>query len=68
MARRIQWQTTQTLEGHKGPVNCVAFSRGQGRHLISGGQDRTIRLYNHAKGVQVQEYAGHGYEVLCLQA
>src|SRR5262249_6920886 len=33
----------QTLPGHRGKVTCLAFTR-DGRSLVSGGHDRTLRL------------------------
>lgn len=61
-----RWRKTQQFEGAKGPVNCCCFSSGNGRYLISGGQDRAIRLYNCETTSLVQTYTSHGYEVLGL--
>lgn len=55
-----------TLKGHKGPVYVARFNRG-GDYCLSGGQDRTIRLWNPETGLQIKDYSGeHGYEVLDL--
>ncbi|TIA91578.1 hypothetical protein E3P99_00971 [Wallemia hederae] len=56
---------TQLL-GHSGPVNVVKFNNQAGRYCLSGGRDRTIRLWNPHSGTQVSAYNGHGYEVLGL--
>lgn len=34
------------------------------KYLLSGGQDRTIRLWNPGVGVEIEAYSGHGYGVL----
>lgn len=59
-----QWSLTQTLADHKGPVHCAVFSSGSGGYLITGAQDRAVRLWNPKTGTLVKTYAGHGYEVL----
>jgi hypothetical protein len=45
------------LRGHKRPVRSVAIS-GDGRRLVSGSYDNTVRVWDAASGV----------ELLCLQA
>ena len=53
----------QILTGHSGPVwNCKFSSNGN--YCLTGGHDKTIRLWNPHKGSQVQIYKGHSYEVL----
>ncbi|TIB39330.1 hypothetical protein E3P86_01174 [Wallemia ichthyophaga] len=56
---------TQLL-GHSGPVNVVKFNNNAGRYCLSGGRDRSIRLWNPHTASQVKAYNGHGYEVLGL--
>lgn len=56
----------QRLKGHSGPVHTVVYSRGAGQYCISGGQDRSIRLWNPTRGIEVKKYEGHGYEVLSV--
>jgi WD40 repeat protein len=36
------------------------------KYCLSGGQDRTIRLWNPATGNEIKAYKGHGYEVLSI--
>ena len=43
------WTLVQTLEGHTGPVGSVDVST-DGRWIISGGNDRTIKLWGHLDG------------------
>jgi U4/U6 small nuclear ribonucleoprotein PRP4 len=43
------WALVQTLEGHTGPVGTVDVST-DGRWIISGGNDRTIKLWGHSDG------------------
>lgn len=56
----------QRLKGHTGPVHTVTYSRGAAQYCISGGQDRSIRLWNPARGIEIKKYEGHGYEVLSI--
>jgi RNA polymerase sigma factor (sigma-70 family) len=43
---------------HTGVVTSVAFSP-DGTLLVSGGQDRTVRLWNARSGGKVRQFAGH---------
>jgi hypothetical protein len=52
----------QDLSGHQGPVGCVAFSP-DGRLLLSGGADGTVRLWRAADGEELQCFQGHGGKV-----
>jgi mitogen-activated protein kinase organizer 1 len=45
-------------------VHALTFSSGTGQYLLTGSQDRQIRLFNPATGKLIQTYSAHGYEVL----
>lgn len=62
LARTLQ----QTLKAHKGAVNVATYAKGTAKYLLSGGQDRIIRLWNPSLGTQIKAYSAHGYEVLSI--
>ncbi len=50
--------TFTPLRGHSGPVLCVAFW-SDGRLLISGGADGTVRLWRAEDGEELTRFRGH---------
>ncbi|KAI0744924.1 nuclear mRNA splicing protein [Earliella scabrosa] len=56
----------KTLSNHKGPVHVARYAKGTAKYVLSGGQDRTVRLWNPELGTEIKAYAAHGYEVLSL--
>ena len=56
----------KTLANHKGPVHVARYAKGTAKYVLSGGQDRTVRLWNPELGTEIKSYAAHGYEVLSL--
>ena len=55
-----------TLSAHKGPVNVARYAKGAGKYILTGGQDRTVKLWNASSGSEVKTFAAHGYEVLSV--
>ncbi|CAE6517845.1 unnamed protein product [Rhizoctonia solani] len=55
-----------TLENHRGPVHVATYANGEAKYVLTGGQDRTIRLWNPDSGAEIKKYEGHGYEVLSI--
>jgi WD40 repeat protein len=51
------------LEGHVGRITSVAFSP-DGRHVLSGGDDRTVRLWDVETGKEVVPLKGHTQSVV----
>jgi WD40 repeat protein len=56
----------QTLSNHRGPVHVVRYSKGSAKYVLSGGQDRTVRLWNPDLGTEIKKFEAHGYEVLSI--
>jgi WD40 repeat protein len=55
-----------TLEGHAGPVTCAAYSQ-DGKTLATGGEDRTVRLWDTATGTERAVFKGFANPLHCLQ-
>ncbi|TFK73960.1 WD40 repeat-like protein [Pluteus cervinus] len=55
-----------TLSNHRGPVHVARYAKGSAKYILSGGQDRTIRLWNAVLGTEIKSFNAHGYEVLSV--
>ena len=55
-------QIIQVLTGHTGAVFSVAF-RPDGKTLVSGSGDRTLRLWNAQTGEHIRTLEGHKWGV-----
>jgi WD40 repeat protein len=54
------------LSAHRGPVHVATYSKGTAKYILSGGQDRSVRLWNASSGAEIKAFSGHGYEVLSI--
>lgn len=54
------------LASHKGPVNVARYAKGTAKYILTGGQDRTVRLWNASLGTEIKTFTSHGYEVLSI--
>ncbi|CAG8495666.1 7287_t:CDS:2 [Ambispora gerdemannii] len=51
------------FKSHIGPVHVVRYD-SSGEYVLTGGQDRTLKLWNPETGLVIKTYEGHGKEVL----
>jgi WD40 repeat protein len=54
------------LEGHAGPVTCAAYSRDS-KTLATGGEDKTIKLWDTATGTERATLKGFANPLHCVQ-
>jgi WD40 repeat protein len=50
---------------HARPITCLALSP-DGKRLVTGSEDHTIRLWNTTTGKQVRDFQGHQATIHCL--
>ena len=55
------------LSGHTDEVNCVTFS-SDGRSLVSGSDDKTVKLWDVQTGGVVKTFHGHTWWVLSVRS
>jgi len=58
----ITGSQTAVLSGHKDEVKCVTFS-SDGRSLVSGSYDKTVKLWDMQTGGVVKTFCGHTHWV-----
>ncbi len=51
-------ETRRTLLGHQGPISTLAFSSA-GRFLLSGGSDKSVRIWDVLSGTEIRALRGH---------
>lgn len=59
LAVRMSTGQFARLDGHDGPVLSCAFSP-DGRLLVSGGTDKTVRVWSAEEATALATYSGHG--------
>ncbi len=57
---------TQTIKGHLLSVNTIRFSPN-GQTFLSGGNDRTVSLWDGNSGKKILTFQGHKEAVLCAE-
>jgi len=67
----LDWPPHQILVGHNGRVNCLLYpnhihSRYDKSHLLSGGVDFAICLWDLYAGILLHRFCVHGGEILQL--
>lgn len=48
---------------HQGLVHVATYNHGA-QYVLTGGQDRVVRLWSASSGNLIKDYPGHGYEIL----
>ncbi len=56
------WQELRTFEGHSDKVCSVAFSP-DGKTVLSGSDDKTLKLWDIASGKELKTFIGHSHWV-----
>jgi len=54
------------IDCKQGAIRCLQFSV-DGNYCMTGGADKSLKLWNPNRGVMLKNYMGHGYEVLDCQ-
>ena len=52
----------QQLQGHQGAVHFIIYSI-DGMYCLSGGGDRSVKLWNPSTGLCIKTYTGHGKDI-----
>jgi len=55
-----------SLSKHEGPVHVARYAKGSAKSVLTGGQDRAVRLWNPDLGTEIKAFIAHGYEVLSI--
>ena len=54
----VSVESSLVLRGHTGVVSCLSIS-ADGRHVLSGSWDKTLRLWDAHTGESIREFSGH---------
>jgi eukaryotic-like serine/threonine-protein kinase len=60
----LQDPALMTFQGHESRVNSVSFSP-DGKWIVSGSADKTIKVWDAATGVELKTLRGHEHHVVC---
>ncbi|RNF12358.1 serine/threonine protein kinase [Trypanosoma rangeli] len=60
-SRRVSWA------GHSGVLSCITVVSGDSQHLITGGYDNQIRVWDTRLGKTIRLLLGHQNHVKCLR-
>lgn len=58
-------EEARSFDGHTEPVTCLAISP-DGRTLVSGSLDRTVRVWDIASGQEQHRLSGHEFPILAV--
>jgi WD40 repeat protein/tRNA A-37 threonylcarbamoyl transferase component Bud32 len=61
----VRGQEKKRFSGHSGSIKCLAFSP-DGKRLITGSDDKTIRLWDVGTGREVQRFSRHTAAITAL--
>jgi WD40 repeat protein len=53
------------LKGHRGAISSVAMT-SDGKRIVSGGEDRTVRIWSVETGAEIRTMNGHKSQVVCV--
>jgi coatomer subunit beta' len=56
-----------TLVGHNGGVNCVDFYKGDKPYIVSGSDDRTVKIWDYQTKQCIVTIEGHLQSVSAVQ-
>ena len=62
----VQTGSMKKLKGHTSDVNCVIYTTEDKPNIITGSDDRSIRVWNPITCNEIEKYRGHAQRVTCL--
>jgi WD domain, G-beta repeat len=64
--RFLHDRSVLTFTGHSGSISRVVFSPTDGRTALSGSSDKTLKLWDVARGTELRTFKGHSGEILSV--